>query len=82
MVETTDVVSDDAVPVVVLVCANAGEAADAIAATAQAAKNLNKHRQDSLRNSVARLLHPLHMGGLFKVLVVTNENNKDLNYDI
>ena len=49
---------------------------------AQAAKNLNKHRQDSLRNSVARLLHPLHMGGLFKVLVVTYENNKDLNYDI
>lgn len=49
---------------------------------AQAAKNLNKQRQDSLRNSVARLLHPSHMGGLFKVLVVTNENNKDLNYDI
>lgn len=44
----------------------------------QATKNLPKKQKAQHEKSVKRLIHPLHMGDLFKVLIVSNKNNKSL----
>jgi len=47
-----------------------------------AKKILNKNQQIVLDASLKRLLHPLEMGNLFKVLIISNKYNIDFKYDI
>ena len=42
-----------------------------------AIKNLEKNQQLLLERAINRLLHPLEMGSLFKVLIVSNKYNTD-----
>ena len=47
-----------------------------------AKKNLKKNQQLLLDSALKRLLHPLEMGSLFKVLIISNQYNTDFKYDI
>jgi len=47
-----------------------------------AKKNLKKNQQLLLDGALKRLLHPLEMGSLFKVLIISNQYNTDFKYDI
>jgi len=47
-----------------------------------AKKNLKKNEQLLLDAALKRLLHPLEMGSLFKVLIISNKYNTDFKYDI
>jgi len=47
-----------------------------------AKKNLKKNEQLLLDAALKRLLHPLEMGSLFKVLIISNKYNIDFKYDI
>lgn len=49
---------------------------------ANAKKNLKKNQQLLLDGALKRLLHPLEMGSLFKVLIISNQYNTDFKYDI
>lgn len=49
---------------------------------ANAKKNLKKNQQLLLDSALKRLLHPLEMGSLFKVLIISNQYNTDFKYDI
>jgi len=42
-----------------------------------AIKNLEKNQQLLLERAIKRLLHPLEMGSLFKVLIISNKYNAD-----
>lgn len=47
-----------------------------------AKKNVKKNQQLLLDSALKRLLHPLEMGSLFKVLIISNQYNTDFKYDI
>jgi len=47
-----------------------------------AKKDLKRNQQLLLDNALKRLLHPLEMGSLFKVLIISNKYNTDFKYDI
>ena len=47
-----------------------------------AKKNVKKDQQLLLDSALKRLLHPLEMGSLFKVLIISNQYNTDFKYDI
>ena len=49
---------------------------------ANAKKNQKKNQQLLLDGALKRLLHPLEMGSLFKVLIISNQYNTDFKYDI
>ena len=49
---------------------------------ANAKKSLKKNQQLLLDSALKRLLHPLEMGSLFKVLIISNQYNTDFKYDI
>ena len=49
---------------------------------ANAKKNQKKNQQLLLDSALKRLLHPLEMGSLFKVLIISNQYNTDFKYDI
>ena len=48
----------------------------------RAKKVLKKNQQLLLDSALKRLLHPLEMGSLFKVLIISNKYNTDFRYDI
>ena len=47
-----------------------------------AKKDLKKNQQLLLDNALKRLLHPIEMGSLFKVQIISNKYNTDFKYDI